>query len=521
MDSRARFFLPSLGVTLFLAIFLTLSFNSGIPLLGDGDTAFHIRVGQFILDTHAVPRHDVFSYRDPPLPWVAHEWLSEVVMALVHRASGLTGVVLFFIILLSATYSLLFRVLRRYRGDILADTMLLVLVVGSSYLHWLARPHVFSLLLLVVWYFLLDSFRIDGNTKWVYPLPALMLLWVNLHGGFATGFLLAGVYLAGMSWEYHFLQGREKERAGTKAKALGLTILVCILVSLINPYGYRLLVFPFKLISKRYLVDNVNEFLSPDFHLALPFKYLLFLMIGIFAVSTKRLELTDLILVLVFSAMALYSYRHIPLYCIIIAPILSRQVFFLLDRAKGESADRWKIRSARIAQTDSSVRGYGLVVAAVFLVFLSAAMGKIEYRFNDKIKPVEAVHFLKSENIPGNMFNNDEFGDFLIYSASPPYKVFIDGRLDMYDTENAKEYRTVADVASGWEKVIEKYGISWIFFKADSVLSRFLYGKADWHLIYADQVANIFVRKTPENQALIEKFRNIKPVVEVGEGKAS
>jgi hypothetical protein len=521
MHSKIRVLIPSLGGTLFLAIFLTLSFNSGLPLLADGDTGFHIRVGEFILDTHSVPKHDIFSFLTPPLPWIAHEWLSEVVMALLHRAFGLTGVVLFFIFLISLTFCLLFRVLRTYKGDILADTILLPLVMVSSYLHFLARPHIFSLLLTVVWYFLLDAFRRDGRNGYVYLLPPLMLLWVNLHGGFVVGFLLAGVFLAGMGWEYHFSDGREKERSGKKTKVLGFVILACILVSLVNPYGYHLLLFPFKLVSKKYIIDHVDEFLSPDFHRILPFKYLLFLMITVFAVSPKKLEMTELVLVLLFSGMALYSYRYIPLYCVIIAPILSRQAFFLLDRAKGEVAHKWKIRSGRIADMDSSVRGHWLPVAAVLLVVFCAGTGKLEYRFDGKIKPVAAVKFLKMENLRGNMFNNDEFGDYLIYAASPPYKVFIDGRLDMYDTEKVKEYRKVAEVGSGWETIIEKYGIAWIFFNADSVLSRFLQEKEEWHLIYADRVAHIFVKKIPENQALINKYRDIKPVIEVGNEKGS
>ena len=521
MDSRARYFLPSVGCTIFLAIFLTLSFNAGIPLLGDGDTGFHIRVGEFMLDTQSVPRHDIFSYRVPPLPWIAHEWLSEVIMALVHRAFGLTGVVLFFILLISFAYCLLFRMLRTYNGDILADIALLLLVIGSSYLHWLARPHIFSILLLVIWYFLLEAFRKEGKYGYLYPLPALMLLWVNLHGGFVMGFLLAGIYLAATTWEYRTAEGREKELSGRRAKALGVVILACILVSLLNPYGYRLLVFPIQLISKKYLIDNVNEFLSPDFHLVLPFKYLLFLMIGIFAVSTKRLDPGELALVVIFTAMALYSYRHIPLYCIIVAPILSRQISFLLDRTEGGIACGWKIRSRNVARIDSSTGGQVLIVIAVCVVILSAAAGKLAYRFDDKIKPIAAVNFLKMEHLRGHMFNNDEFGDFLIYFASPPYKVFIDGRLDMYDIENAKEYRKVADVGFGWEKVIEKYGISWIFFKADSVLSRVLYGREDWRLIYADQVANIFVRKIPENKSLMNRYRDITPVGEEEDGKGT
>jgi hypothetical protein len=512
MNSKARYFLPSVEKTLFLTVFLTLSFLSGATLLNDADTGYHIRAGEYILQTFSVPHHDIFSFLSPPPAWTAHEWLSEVIMALLHQAFGLTGVVLFFILLISVTYPLLFRMLRTWRGNILADILIIILVIVSSALHWLARPHVFSLLLLVGWYHLLEAFQKESR-NYLFLLPPLMLLWVNLHGGFVAGFLLLLIYFAGNIVATRFPAGYGKEQAKGKAKVLGYTILACLLVSLINPYGYKILAFPFQLISKRYLMDNVNEFMSPDFHLVMPFKYLLFMTIAIFAVSLRKADIIELSLILIFTNMALVSARYIPIFCVITAPILSRQAGFVLDQEEGKRFPNLKEKAANIAKIDASVNGYISVFAAVLLVAGSAVAGKTEFHFDGAKKPVRAVEFLKREHVPGNMFNNDEFGDYLIYAAYPRYRVFFDGRSDMYGEERVKEYRKVITLAEGWEEVIERYDIGWVFFDADSILSRSLQEKDRWRLIYADGVANIFVKDSPEYRDLIAKHENVRPVM--------
>src|ERR1051325_7353960 len=96
MKSRTRLWLPSLPDIFFLLPFLFLSLSGGKALLNDAGTGFHIRAGEYMLSNMTVPRYDVFSHIAPPLPWVAHEWLSEVLMAIIHQFFGLTGIVLFF-----------------------------------------------------------------------------------------------------------------------------------------------------------------------------------------------------------------------------------------------------------------------------------------------------------------------------------------------------------------------------------------------------------------------------------------
>jgi hypothetical protein len=138
-------------------------------------------------------------------------------------------------------------------------------------------------------------------------------------------------------------------------------------------------------------------------------------------------------------------------------------------------------------------------------------LGEIRFNFDKKSKPVDAVEFIKKEKINGNMFNNDEFGDYIIYAAWPQYRVFFDGRSDMYGTEMMKEYFKVTRIQPDIDNVLEKYRIDWIIYDSGSSLSVYLLQKKDWKLIYSDGVADIFVRDIKENQPLIEKYRGVKP----------
>jgi hypothetical protein len=151
-----------------------------------------------------------------------------------------------------------------------------------------------------------------------------------------------------------------------------------------------------------------------------------------------------------------------------------------------------------------------LVVAVVAL----AAGGKIHFEFDPAIKPVAAVEFLKKEPISGKVFNDDEFGDYMIYAAWPQYRVFFDGRSDMYGDFWGEQYAAIARVRPNWEEVIEKNNFSWIFFPANRPLSTLLLEKKNWRLIYADKVANVFVKDVPENRTLIAKYPNVRPVAD-------
>jgi hypothetical protein len=370
----------------------------------------------------------------------------------------------------------------------------------------------------VIWYHLLNEFQYRQKNR-LFLLPLLMLIWVNLHGGYIVGIVLLGIYVVGnlVSWithgetnAEHFLQN---------SKSLLLMMIVCILVSMINPQGYHILLFPLKVTSDRFLMDNVQEFLSPNFHQPLPFKYLFLLLIAILARSRPTVNWIELILILTFTYMALYSARYITLFAIITAPILIK----LIDQMKlglPTKVSRFlEERSMRLSKMERQTSGYFWLILAVSAVVSLGAAGSYQYQFSEKSYPVSAVEFLKKENISGNTFTHDEFGDYLIYAAWPQYRVFIDGRTDMYGAERLKEYLTLLLVMPGWKEIIKKYAFSSILFDTHSRLASALAEDGNWHLIYSDPLASIFLRKDGRNQRLIDKYPHV--TLAIDENKTS
>jgi hypothetical protein len=509
-----QYILPSLSQMAFLIVFIACFAGSGGFLLGDGDTGYHIRAGEIILKDLAVPRLDPFSFIAPSLPWTAHEWLSEVVMAIVHNALGLPGIVFLFALLLATTYWLLFRWIRSSGRNLLVDLLILVLVLLSSRIHWLARPHAFSLLLTVLLYQILSLHK-ENRGNYLYAIPPMMFLWVNLHGGFIGGFLFMGVFLSGYLFWFLASKGEERSVFAKKGKQLSVVCAASVLAAFVNPFGIHAFLFPFRLVSETYLMDHVSEFLSPNFHGFAPYRYLLLLLIGMLGISKTRLNFTELVLALLFTSMSLYSARYIPLCAIVYAPILSRHGDILMQQYEGRGSRLLQKRSSAYGKIDASAKGYAIPLVAL-AVFTCIAAGKIPVHFPEKTASKAAIDFLRTNPVRGNMFNNDEIGDYVIYWLYPRYKVFMDGRSDMYGEPIIKEYYKVVHIEPGWKDILGKYDINYILFYTDSVLVRHLSTDSGWKGIYSDNVASIFLRNIPENAEAIARYGSVGAVFEKG-----
>ncbi len=510
-DSKTYWFLPSLADVIFIIIIALVLAGEG-NLLGDADTGYHIRAGEYIVDNLAVPHHDIFSFIQPPIPWTAHEWLSEVLYAFIHKVSGLSGIVVAHALVIATVFLLLFKFMRSSGISILVSVLLVALAVSVSTIHWLARPHVFSFLFTLIFYIVLDTYQYKKK-NYLYILPLLMLVWVNLHGGFLAGFILFGIYITGNLLKTVFKK-EERQEARGRLRVLLLFVAVTLVASLLNPKGYDILLFPFRLTANKFLMDHVTEFLSPNFHTALRFEYMLLLMIFVFGVSVFRLNPIEAMLVLLFTHMSLYSARYIPLYALILCPIIGKRIDHLLVEMRDwRLVKRFLAISERTGRTDSLTRWNLWSVAAAIMTVVLLLTGKVHFGFDEKRLPVDAVKFIKKEKIPGHMFNNDEFGDYIIYAAWPEYKVLFDGRSDMYGVERMKKYFKVTRLERGWDQVLNDYDINWFFYPAKSALSTFLLQRDEWKLIYGDKVANIFMKNTTANQYLIKKYQDAKPAI--------
>jgi hypothetical protein len=501
---KSRLFLPSISDIIFLTIFLSSSFIFGQAYLRDADTGLHIRAGEIMLQNFSILRQDPFSWITPALAWQPYEWLSQVLIAGIYRFTGLAGTVVLFALLVSLTYLLLFKILKS-ECQILFAVAILLLVILSSHFRWLARPHIFSLLFTVIWYFILESY-VRGGKNYLFLLPLTMLFWVNLHGGFMIGFVLCGIYWIGNVAEYSLSDAPEKGDRKRKLLLLSVVLLASLICALANPRGIGGICYPFTIMSEKFQMDFIEEFRSPNFHQAHFFQFVLYAILVVFAISKKKPTITEVILLIVFTHMALYSVRNVALCAVIGAPILARNTPSIRSAPRARWIEFLRQKGDGIAAIDQETKGGWWPLIGIFIVIFCLSFGKMHYQFPETQVPLKALKFIEQVEIPGRMFNDETFGEHIIYRLWPRYKVFYYSRHWMFGTERLKEYLEVVQLEPGWEDVIVEHGIDWFFIPAKAPLSLFLKEKGDWRLIYSDTMANIFLRNKPENYFLIEKY---------------
>jgi hypothetical protein len=261
-------FLPSLTDIAFLMplMFLFVKLHGARTLLGDGDTGWHVRTGEWILAHGQVPRTDMFSFSRPGAPWFAWEWLWDVLFALLHRRWGLPAVVLVSLIVICATNAALFRLVRRKCNNGLVAIAVTLLATGGCAIHWLARPHLFTLLFFTLTLHITERAS-EGRVKLLAWLVPLTLLWTNMHGGFFVVFLVLACYIGS-----DLLNAAIEQDSGRRGEFLRatkpwlLTGAACFAATFINPYGWQLHKHIFQYITDPYELQHITEFQSMNFH---------------------------------------------------------------------------------------------------------------------------------------------------------------------------------------------------------------------------------------------------------------
>jgi len=505
-----RLLAPSVTDLFFIALLAGLSCGAlGRILLRDADIGWHIRNGQQMLLTHAITRTDPFSSTMSGQTWYAWEWLYDILIAAIHHVFGLNGVVFYSAAIIAATFVLALHVALRRGSNLAVTIFLLIVALGATAIHFLARPHVLSWLFTVIWFDVLDSAE-QHPTRQILWLPLLMLFWVNLHGGFVLGFMLLAVYLIAGTLEYFF--GKRREQTRQWLKRLGLVTLLSALASFVNPYGYPLHVHVVRYLSDRFLMDRITEFVSPDFHAVPQQCFAVLLLIAILAVATarRRPSLVHVLVLLLAAYSGFYATRSLPtsslLMVLIIAPLLSQTI---ADAAEDSAIATWLRRifswlhsfSTRMSGLEAQFRGhFWLIVVFVLGLWACANHGKIgsaqfiNAYFDDKRFPVEAAEVIAERDIHGPIFSLDYWGGYLIYRLYPQTKVVLDDRHDLYGGQFFKDYLNVVWVQPGWEKMLDERKVDWVLVPAESSLANMLKLTPAWKTEHEDKTAVLFHR---------------------------
>src|ERR1035441_4228723 len=514
MEARSQVavkFLPSLADFAFLMPILYLfgRMDGAKTVLGDCDTGWHIRTGEWIIAHGWVPSYDVFSFTKPGAPWFAWEWLSDVLFARLNALGGLMAVVLFTALLLSSIYAALFFLVRRKANPFVALMVTMVAAAASS-IHWLARPHLFTLLFLVIFYAALEQVR-EGRTRVLgvpilAALPVIGILWTNLHAAFFVGVLMIWAYGGGEILRLVFSPNAADRRpAWLQARSYFLSGFAFLAASLVNPYTYHLHVHMAKYLNDPYNSQHIFEFFSLSFHdpTAIFFEALLVMAVVVVIWHLRRGKFVEPLLVVVWAHGALLAARNIPLFAIVAAPPIAAVIQNGLLRLPGLNVAAWLRAAARkfnllakdTAETDAIPRFH---LVSIFAMLLLAALvcapnppKRFRAEFDPTYYPAGALATLRSDPA-GRVFTHDEWGDYLIYSLYPAHKVYVDGRSDFYG--DAFEYKSidVLNVKYDWEKTLSGFGVDTILMPPSAPLSGALKESSRWRVVYDDGIALVF-----------------------------
>jgi len=439
----------------FIFIALLVFWIKGCILL-DPDFGWRVRSGGLIL-TEGIQKTDPFTYSMPSFPWVDHAWIISVVFAFFYPMVGRVG--LSFMLALIAFCAIILSVSRkgetgekilakkslggdyRFLGSV---SFLLSLSVILPYFG--IRAQVVSWLMLAV--FLRVLFDNLLWKKWRFAVPPFFLIWANLHGGFASGLMIL-LFVKAVGFF-----GKRKVNTTDL-----IVIAASFIFTLANPYGKGAWLEVWSSISDSSLRWSINEWMPAFFSMNFPLLVYIALSSSLIVRYKRKFAPEELALFFIFLLQGILSTRHIPLWIIISAPVLSSSLgYFYYEVSKD------KIALSRFAV---SYRYLFIVVLFLFMLQLILSMSGSKKLSESSYYPREAINYLRSNETSGELFSNYNWGGYLIWKY-PEKKVYIDGRMPSWRWDGAPEkesgaaydeYKNILTGESDYRLVFEKYGV--------------------------------------------------------------
>ena len=466
-------------------------------MLGDPGIGWHLKAGDLMLQSKSVLRHDLFSYTKPGETWTTFEWLFQCIIAFLENIGGLP--------LVSAIFALVYGILPLllYRRMLLENVniylaFILSLVASLALIHHAhARPHVFTYIfftLLLERIILFERKMVSSRT--IYVFIPLMILWANLHGGFAAGIAVVGLSFAVACVKYFV--GRSKWEF-EKLRTYFIVGLGMFLVSMINPFGWHLHIGILEILNLESL-PKMAEFSSPNFNSGL-FYIMVFEIIILSAFlmlkqNKTSFNWTEIILVVFFLHQALHAVRHIFLFIIITIPFLGRELSGVIKK-KG-----WFLKHSEETMFEQKQLKSSLILLPTFCLAIIVLSQSVSTIFRHDLYELNltkgAGNYIES-NIEKfeRTFNTENLGGAIIYHFWPKLSVFGDDRNDFYgDDFYLNDYAEVLHAKPKWHEVLNKYETSSAIISKYKPLISLFKTSNSWNLVYNDEKVHIFMKKT-------------------------
>lgn len=458
----------------FLAVVFLGLFAMTARNITDPDIWWHLKTGEYIAVHKSVPHTDPFSYTRAGQPWIAHEWLSELLLFELERSIRFGGLILVFSAILCATFFFLY--LRCGPAPYIAGVLTLFGAWATAPV-WGVRPQILSLLFTSLWLFLLE--RSERNPKLLWWTLPLTLLWVNLHAGFALGLALSALFLLG-----EWIENKLAHRSQQNLRHAAFILLLDLLIVPLNPNGLRMFSYPFETLRSPAIQNYIAEWASPNFHRPEYWLFLLIILCTFATLTWSRLQLgpRDLLLLLVSLYASLCSIRMIPLFILIAVPLIARRV------------ENWPRTSPQSHRNPASRTLLNAVIVFSMVIFASVRITQVIHRrpqAEAQQFPAGAVAYLQSHPSSGPIFNHYDWGGYLIWNLYPSTPVFIDGRADLYEELLLHDFAELYQFRGPWQQILQRWHIQTVIVPPDSALATGLRNSPNWTISYQDSQAEI------------------------------
>jgi hypothetical protein len=449
-------------------------------VLGDPDTYWHLAAGRWILEHGAIPSQDPFSHSAPGAPWVAHEWLSEILLAGLLSFAGWDGPALAAAAVTAGTLAYMTRFLlaRMEPMHALALTFVAAMMLAT---HLLARPHVFAWPVMALWTGTLVNAAESGRRP-PWWLLGVMAVWANLHGGFTLGLALA----AGLAVEA--VLGTPADKRRHAALAWGSFLALAVLASMVTPHGWSGIWHTVLMLNLKFSLEVITEWKSLNFHEPQALELWLLLALALAFSGALRLPWLRIAMLLALVHLALKFGRSTATLgllspFLVATPLARHWARMRRGASDAETLDRF----FRLLAAPASKMGLALAAAMIAIgVAVAPSSG------GHAPKPLRtleaAVAAARAAGLSGPVLNSYNFGGYLIYRGIP---VLIDGRADMYGDEFMKQYVAATSVSEpdALPAMLTKFRIQWTLLQPGMPAVALLDRLPGWRRVYSDDVA--------------------------------
>jgi hypothetical protein len=459
----------------------------------------HLARGRAIAASGALVDHDLFSCTVPPeQSFQDASWLAQLSYHYLYSAGGLPLVQLANSLLLTAMMAGIVWLCWRRSGSLTVAAGLATFAFIGLWQLLLIRPQTFSMVLFVALYGVLELSL--TRRAWLALAPPILALWANLHGGFPVGLALVGCYVAAAGWEAVRADRRSWWRDG-RLRAVTLCLTACALATLLNPYGWR--VYQYVAHTSGVAAGrHIDEWVPPGLNLLVSKVWVVSVLglIVLFALPGRRPAVREICLVLCFLPPACGSVRMVAWWMLVATPIAAAQLAAILPRHFLSPEDE-----------GGATRGTVLTFA-LFVVACVLSLPWLE-RFNPVLTALHrtgrpeaqlqvAADRLRERRTGGRIFSRFEWGEYLGWSLAPDYKIFMDGRIEIYSDRVWGDYSAITRGRADWQQVLDGYGIDCLLLDTaggyHGDLLPLVEHSPEWERAFESGRVVVFLRRTAE-----------------------